>query len=632
MPSTLRHFLSVSLEPGVAKPAMVLAAEKDPAILVALLSSGDGNAVDLARWHEDLEAPVLQAAAIALANESLVGSSEIHDQTTPWMNSLTHSLLAEAMARHIGARESGEVDITCCRLTGLLSGIGRWLDPSGDGRAGDHAAADLLANLGCSSAVCDAVRYHHEPLADLSGVPLLLRVNALAGHLVSCVGGPQLLPAELAAMCGPLTGLTEDEIYQCLGEAGRTRELTMDALGATGCSSAGHFGQDCLTELVTHASIGAAFYRALVKAAGNQPFDVIISRTGRFLFGFEGLCHFRPEAQDLVGQLPDGEWLRVGSDRQHSEIARCRMQNEMAIVTRMKATDLIERQLLGRFDAGHLICLPLGAAGVLVGGIDQSFAENIDRHSVLLRAFAEAASDLYLDREDTDVDAVPLPELHRRVREITHEVNNPLAIVQNYLRTLSIKSGEDSPLQKDIDAISREITRVGGIVQKYARIGTDDSLVLQRVDLNGLVEELAAIVQGGHEDLAIDTRLDPSIPMMELAGDALRQVILNLLKNAAEALGNVADARIHIATQGAVNMGGKHYLEVVISDNGPGMSQEQRLGLFAGDASTKGEGRGLGLGIVRQLLDEMSGIISCRENVSVPGESGTSFQILLPVG
>ncbi|HKI74487.1 MAG TPA: ATP-binding protein, partial [Pseudomonadales bacterium] len=103
---------------------------------------------------------------------------------------------------------------------------------------------------------------------------------------------------------------------------------------------------------------------------------------------------------------------------------------------------------------------------------------------------------------------------------------------------------------------------------------------------------------------------------------------VNLFKNAVEALEGIDAPRIEVSTQGAVNVDGKHYLEIVVSDNGRGMSPEQRLNLFSGETSTKGEGRGLGLGIVKNLLAEMSAMIACRENTG----GGTSFQVLVPLG
>lgn len=626
MHSTLWHFLSISLDPGTDKSALVLAVEKDPAILLALLATGTGAAAKLAQWHESIEPSMLQAVAISMSSAAVVRSQAPHDLELLWRHDYARSLLAEALARHINHADPVE-----SRLIGLLSGVGYRLDRTTDAAPPDAVAADFLADLGCSSLVCDAVRYRCEPLDQLRGTSVQLRVNAVAGHLVKYIDSFQMVPAERLSKFQALTGLGEDALYEALTRGTREMELSIESLKDAGPVSAGEQAPDRLAELVSSASTGAVFYRALVKSGENSEWFQLVNQAGRLLFGFIGVCHFVPQDDGLVAVMEDGQSVRVDEDRHDSNIARSFQHNRPLVATRLRVTDLIERQLLSRFGASHLICLPLDGAGLLVCGIDQQFAENMGHHKALLSAYAEAAGDLYRMQSGRGAEVISLDKLNRRVREITHEVNNPLAIVQNYLRTLSLKLGEGSPVQKDIDAVSREMLRVGNIVQKYAAIGKNDELMLRRVDLNGLVAELLDIVTGGGSDLTSETRLDASIPVMELAGDALRQIILNLLKNAAEALQGVEGACIQVVTQGAVNVDGRHFIEIVISDNGPGMSQEQRLDLFSEDASTKGEGRGLGLGIVKQLLGEMSGSISCRESLFASGTGGTSFQILLPL-
>lgn len=625
MHSSLRHFLSVSLDPDTDKWALVRAVERDPAILVALLACEPRSAADLSTWHEHIESSLLRAIAIAMSNAAAIEPAT-RSGHTPKPDALAQSLVAEALARQIDG-----ANVTEARLVALLSGIGECLVAGGDPVDIDAAAADYLLDVGCSRGACDAVRYRREPAAQLHGATLPLRINALAARLVHYIDGPQMLPAQLLADCLSLTDLAESVIYDSIGRAGRALELCMADAGEPALDTA-ETARGCLAELASTASIGAVFYRALVKTGEDRPWHELVGQVGRLLFGFSGACHFTAGPDGgMVAELGD-QPMEIDTGRTDSHILRCWRDQRMMVVTRSRATDLFERQLLARFGANHLLCLPLPKAGVIVCGIDQSFAENIDRHSVLLAAYGDAAADTYQRRVGRDADVITLDELQKRAREITHEVNNPLAIVQNYLGTLSIKLGEGAPGQKEIAAIRSEINRVGSIMQKYAQIGRAEELVWRRVDLNGLLDELLAVVAGSEKHLSVDTRYDSAIPMMELPADSLRQVVLNLLKNAVEALRDTENGKVTVTSQGAVNVGGKHYFEIVVSDNGPGMSHEQRLELFNNRVSTKGDERGLGLGIVARMIDEMSGIITCRENTSVPGESGTSFQILLPLG
>jgi signal transduction histidine kinase len=105
----------------------------------------------------------------------------------------------------------------------------------------------------------------------------------------------------------------------------------------------------------------------------------------------------------------------------------------------------------------------------------------------------------------------------------------------------------------------------------------------------------------------------------------LKQILVNLVKNAIEAL-SATGGRIEIANRGHVNRERRLYLELVVSDTGPGLSREVLANLFAAVKSTKeGPHHGLGLSIVHSLVKKLNGHIACRS-----GRTGTSFEILLP--
>lgn len=626
MPGTLQHFLSKSLQADV-KASLVPAVELDPAILAAALCLDASAAHDLANWHEPVNEALLQAIAIAMTSAAVVRPVSVAQQDR-WYASLRRSQLAAAMAARVY-----RAGVTECRLTALLSGVGEWLDLPEGAPDTDVAAAgaDFLQRLGCSANVCDAVRYQYEPAGQLKGTSLLMRVNAVATVLLAHTDGSATLPRETVDAIRDLLELDEEAIDDLMGRASRSLQLSIELLEYAPADREAP-AADCLSATVTNANIGAAFYRALMKSGGEAPFATLVNRTGRFLFGFREVCYFRFDEGELVSSLGERETARLDVNVADSAIVESYRRQMIAVVAKHEASALIERQLMNRFASDWLLCTALSAeAGVLVCAVDAPFANNLDHHRPLLSAFADAAADLFAREGDEASGAtVAVDQVRRRVREITHEVNNPLAIVQNYLRSLSLKLGEDTPLQKDIDAISRELMRVAGIVQKYGQIGNAEELIYQGVQLNRLIEELLDIVKGG-ANISVETHFDESIPVLELAADALRQVLLNLMKNAVEALKEVPEPHIVVSTQGAVNVGGRHYLEIVITDNGRGMSAEQRLELFNKDATSKGEGRGLGLGIVKALLDDMSGIISCREDI-VDAEPGTSFQIFLPLG
>ncbi len=113
------------------------------------------------------------------------------------------------------------------------------------------------------------------------------------------------------------------------------------------------------------------------------------------------------------------------------------------------------------------------------------------------------------------------------------------------------------------------------------------------------------------------------IPELLISQDKLKQILINLLKNAVEAL--EPEGRIEISTQDHYFQNGREYVVITIKDNGPGIPAAVLANLFAPVVSTKQGHSGLGLAIVNNLVKEMAGYISCH---STP-ESGTEFKVMI---
>ena len=120
-------------------------------------------------------------------------------------------------------------------------------------------------------------------------------------------------------------------------------------------------------------------------------------------------------------------------------------------------------------------------------------------------------------------------------------------------------------------------------------------------------------------------RLPDQAAQIEGGADTLKQILVNLLKNAVEAVPDGGE--IEIANNGQVNQDGRLYVELHVRDTGPGLPTEVLANLFSPVRSGKGgEHRGLGLSIVHGLVKKMQGMIICRSD-----QKGTTFEILLPV-
>jgi nitrogen-specific signal transduction histidine kinase len=125
--------------------------------------------------------------------------------------------------------------------------------------------------------------------------------------------------------------------------------------------------------------------------------------------------------------------------------------------------------------------------------------------------------------------------------------------------------------------------------------------------------------------IKVFTDFDSSLQPVKTKALVIKQILVNLLKNAAEALDK--NGRILLTTCGYSTADGRHYVDIRIQDDGPGIAKEIKERLFSPVISTKGEGHaGLGLSIVKGMVDDIGANISCHSSA----EFGTSFNLVIP--
>ncbi len=274
------------------------------------------------------------------------------------------------------------------------------------------------------------------------------------------------------------------------------------------------------------------------------------------------------------------------------------------------------------------------AIGTLALGIDEAQLPSLLKQQGLFKRFAnEIASTIsssladFRGEQDKDRKLDPDKVLKARAREVVHEVRNPLSIINNYLEILSVKLEGDDPAQQDLDTIKSEIHRINTILENLSHSTVVDISETDAVDVNALIADLSHMFQTSlfaAHDIEISLNLDESMPPMLTNADAIKQIYTNLVKNAVEAL--PAEGLVMVYTQDQVNVDGKAHFEICVADDGPGIPAEILPTLFTPVQTTKGDGHsGLGLTIVKNLVNEMNGSISCRSS-----DKGTSFHILLP--
>ena len=295
---------------------------------------------------------------------------------------------------------------------------------------------------------------------------------------------------------------------------------------------------------------------------------------------------------------------------------------------------IIDRQLIGFTRQEGIICLPMmmnnADIGTLILGMDKTQYESLWKQLPLLRRFVnEIAHTISVNnpaRPPAGSNDEKARQLEQKVHEVLHEVRNPLSIMNNYLGILGYKLENDKPAQEDVQTIKAEIERISHILNRLTeQESTADETT--PVDINAIIADLTHVFQSSlfaSKNIQISLDLDERIESVQSNTNALKQIYTNLIKNAVEAL--PANGEIMVYTQDYVNVDGKQHIELSVADDGPGIDIDILPVLFSPVESTKGgDHAGLGLTIVKNLVNELHGSISCRSS-----DKGTSFHILLP--
>jgi two-component system sensor kinase FixL len=210
---------------------------------------------------------------------------------------------------------------------------------------------------------------------------------------------------------------------------------------------------------------------------------------------------------------------------------------------------------------------------------------------------------------------------------IAHELNQPLTALMLYLQTLSrgAERGIDHPVAKSVlDKAFHEADRAGAIIRRMRQFVEKRAPDRQRLDLNPLVEDAVELASMGRRRRARLVRdLGPDGVEAVVDPVQIQQVIVNLVRNALDVVGDQPEGQVRIITKGT-DAGA----EIVVEDNGPGIPAERLPSLFKAFSSTKSRGMGLGLAISKSIAQNHGGDLI----VEPGGEGrGARFVLILPV-
>jgi signal transduction histidine kinase/HAMP domain-containing protein len=215
-----------------------------------------------------------------------------------------------------------------------------------------------------------------------------------------------------------------------------------------------------------------------------------------------------------------------------------------------------------------------------------------------------------------------LAAIGRMAAHVTHEVRNPLSSIGLNVELLEeelANSGKEA--NELLRAIHREIEHLTAITEEYLRVARLPNPQLEPEDLGDITRTTVEFMRAEFAAAGIGLELDvpAHLPLTALDEGQIRQVLVNLLKNAREAMPSGGRVRVQVAS----DEGG---VVVRVADEGPGMTRDEHQRIFDLFYTTKANGSGLGLPLSQQIVVAHGGVIRCE---SAPGQ-GTVFELCFP--
>jgi two-component system NtrC family sensor kinase len=374
------------------------------------------------------------------------------------------------------------------------------------------------------------------------------------------------------------------------------------------------------------------------------------------------IAALKDQADALAGELGAAE---VANDPK----ARPDFESHFAMLThnlnRMRRplrgeSGQIAQQLRDDEETALQFALGLGGAGLLIGIVAFVFILRTLRPLQLLRARArqvaggdyarrtgvpqhdeigelvrefDAMAAAIQEREQRLIQSERLATVGRMAAQITHEVRNPLASIGLYAELLGDEIAEKGPEPRRlVSSIISEVDRLTEITETYLRFARLPQPKLEREDLSAIVRSVLEFSRAELAQAGITLELETGDALPEVGADEgqLRQALLNLVRNAREAMQGGGTLRVTVdalPTDGHGGGGGAgqgaRQVRVRVSDTGAGIAEEHVAKIFDPFFSTKNKGTGLGLALVHQIVAEHGGRIAVQTAVG----GGTVFTL-----
>jgi signal transduction histidine kinase/HD-like signal output (HDOD) protein len=546
----------------------------------------------------------------------------------------------------------------------------------------------LVETWKLNSLVAEAVRYHHSPLQEVEESFPLVKIVFLANmlqdqqpNLAKCCDAASILFDIDHESLGSIRDGAAEEVERIAQDLNikiepppieqienykphlcpphpQQPELSA-AEGALIEGGSGNLNVDpeqVLTAHVKNMALLSGFLEELFSAKDAMTLIEIFEASVYNLFQLDKVLFFLPEKDSTIlkGCASSVNPFKMSSDglslplkRSSSAVVAAFNSKEVSYLGSDHATkNFADKQLQALFGGATILLLPITAQerslGVIALGIpnQQNLLPKEDFH--LLRVIAKQIGlsiclEITQKEKAEEIEREKKAAISMTARKFAHEVNNPLGIIANYLTTLRLKTSEDQSIQEELTVIGEEIERIASMVSQLDLFSKAKPHQLEMVDINAVISDVIKIFKkplesASHIELSFHPRLD--LPKLHSSEPGLKQILINLIKNSAEALQGGGTIRIsthqHEQASDSKDLSAKVYpvAQIVIEDSGPGLPEKVLQNLFKPFMTTKGSTHsGLGLSIVNKTVADLGGSLEC----SSSPQSGTRFVIGLPL-
>ncbi len=276
-----------------------------------------------------------------------------------------------------------------------------------------------------------------------------------------------------------------------------------------------------------------------------------------------------------------------------------------------------------RFSAVVTAAILLGTA--LLSGLLLAWNRSLSRQVDLrTRDLAEARSNLEAAFEEV-LAAKKAAAVGNLALGMVHEIRNPLSSIRMNIQMIRKRIGPEGDLRENFAIVEEEILRLNGLLQEILSFARPRELRLRRVDLGQIVERVLLLCDQRfrQEGIRLDAGPSEGLPAVRCDPEQIRQVVLNLVLNAVEAMSSAPGDRV---LRVALENGGDS-LVLRVADTGPGIRAPDLEHVFDPFFTTKAQGGGLGLAISERIVLRHGGAIAVE---SEPGR-GAVFTVSLPV-